>query len=248
MQLLRRLGGGARPASRTPAAPPGAEKTRYLSAIDIFRDLGPEDLEWLAETTTMVTAPRGRVIYAPGQTPEALFLLKRGRVQVYRTSADGKKLVTAVLEPETFFGELALAGQRMADTAAEVLEEATLCVLSRRDLERLIVRQPQVALRLLEAVSGRLLAAEALLEELAFKSVSARLAGLLLRLARERGTSELSGLTHQDLADMVGTYRETATAALDQFRARGLVELGRKQVRLLDSAGLAGIARGEPLG
>ncbi len=246
MKLMGRLMGRARGVEGAsdvlPA--PGSTKTRYLSVIDVFRDLGPGDLQWLAETTTMVTTPRGRVIYAPDQTSEALFLLKRGRVQLYRTSPDGKKLVTAVLEPETFFGEMALAGQRMSDTFAEALEDAMLCVLSRRDLEQLIQRQPLVGLRLLETVSGRLRDAEALLEDVAFKSVPARLAGLLVRLARERGTDELHGLTHQDLADMVGTYRETATATLDQFKGRGFVELGRKQIRLLDLGSLAAIAAG----
>ncbi len=247
MKLMGRLIGRGRREVSTPVAPLPASptKARYLSAMDVFRDLSPDDLHWLAETTTMVTTPRGRVIFAPGQTSEALFLLKRGRVQLYRGSPDGKKLVTAVLEPETFFGEMALAGQHMSDTFAEALEDAMLCVLSRRDLEQLVQRQPLVGLRLLEAVSGRLRDAEAMLEDIAFKSVAARLAGILVRLARERGSDELQGLTHQDLADMVGTYRETATATLDQFKGRGLVELGRKQIRLLNLEGLAAIGAGD---
>jgi CRP/FNR family transcriptional regulator, cyclic AMP receptor protein len=247
MKLMGRLLGRTRDEGGGAGVPSalGPAKVRHLSAIDVFRDLGADDLQWLVETTTMVTAPRARVIYAPAETPEALFLLKRGRVQLYRMSPDGKKLVTAVLEPETFFGEMALAGQHMSDTFAEALEDALLCVLSRRDLEQLIQRQPLVGLRLLEAVSGRLRDAEALLEDVAFKSVPARLAGLLVRLAGERGTDELHGLTHQDLADMVGTYRETATATLDQFKGRRLLELGRKQIRILDRAGLVAIAAGE---
>lgn len=220
-------------------------KTAYLSALEIFRDLSAEDMEWLAATTTLATAQRGQVVYRPGEECEVLFLLKRGRVQIYRLTPEGKKVVTALLEPDTFFGQMALVGQQMQDEFAEVVEDATLCVLSRADLERLIQRRPAVALRFLEVLSRRLAEADRLLEEFAFKSVSARLASVLLRLAERHG-SELVGFSHQDLADMAATYRETATQTLDRFEREGLVALGRRRVTILDSERLALVAGWSP--
>ena len=244
--LLRGLRGERASAGRAPPSGPpsrGETKLRHLSAIDIFRDLAPDDLDWLAAHTTMVTARRGQLVYMPGETNEALFLLKAGRVQIYRLSADGKKFVLSELGPETFFGDMPLAGQQMYGAFAEALEACTLCVLGRADLEQLIQTRPQVAIRLLEVIGRRLLEAEAVIEAFAFKGVPARLAALLLRLATEEG-DELVGRTHQDLAELIGTYRETVTQTLDDFQRRGMVALGRKCIRVLDRAGLERIVEG----
>jgi CRP-like cAMP-binding protein len=217
-------------------------KARYLSAIDVFRDLPRSEIERLAHTTTMFTAPRGRVLYRPGETSAALFLLKKGRVQIVRESPDGKRLVTAVLGPGTFFGEMALVGQRFPqDSAAEAVEDALICVLSRRDLEDLIMKFPRVGLRFLEQVSARLLETEAIVEDFAFKSVPQRLATTLGRLSDE-ASDRLIHASHQELADLIGTYRETVTLALSDFRERGLVELGRRNIRIVNRAGMESLA------
>lgn len=219
-----------------------ALKVGYLSAIDVFRDLPRSEVERLAESTTMVTVPRGRVIYRPGEYNAALFLLKKGGVQIVRASADGKRLVLATLGPETFFGEMALIGQRLPqDSTAEALEDAVVCVLSRRDLERLVMDHPKVGLRLLEQISARLLETEAIVEDFAFKSVPARLAGVLLRLAELQADQSIHA-SHQELGDMIATYRETVTLTLNQFQDQGLVELGRRSVRVLDLRGLRAAA------
>ncbi|MBI4497353.1 MAG: Crp/Fnr family transcriptional regulator [Chloroflexi bacterium] len=214
----------------------------YLRAMDIFQDLGTSDMDWLERVTTMLTAQKGQVVYMPGETGEVLFLLKKGRVQIYRLSADGQKLVIGTLEPNTFFGEMSLLGQGMYDAFAETVEDATICAMSRRDVEDLVARKPQVALRILSVVGQRLIAAESLLEDLAFRSVSARLAALLLRLAEHRADSTVR-LTHQELAEMAGTYRETATLYLNQFKAEGLIDLRRRQIAILNSTGLRRVAQ-----
>jgi CRP-like cAMP-binding protein len=218
---------------------PHSLKVGYLSAIDVFRDLPRTEVERLAETTTMFTVPKGRVIYRPGEYSAALFLLKKGRVQIVRESADG---ILATLGPETFFGEMALIGQRFSqDSTAEALEDALVCVLSRRDLERLIMDYPKVGLRFLEQLSARLVEIELIVEDFAFKSVPARLAGVLSRLA-ESAEDETIQASHQELADMIATYRETVTITLDEFQKRGVVELGRRSVRIIDTRGLQAIA------
>jgi CRP-like cAMP-binding protein len=126
-------------------------KAYYLSSIDVFRDLARSEVERLAQTTRMITCPRGRTIYRAGEANEALFLLKTGRVQIARESGDGKRLISAVLGPHTFFGEMALVGQRFPqDSTAEAIEDALICVLSRKDLEGLVLQHPKVGLRFLE--------------------------------------------------------------------------------------------------
>jgi CRP/FNR family cyclic AMP-dependent transcriptional regulator len=216
-------------------------KTGYLRQNELFRDLDASEMQELDRMTAMTTCEAGRVFYSPGETGEVLFLLKQGRVQIYRLSPEGRKLVIASLEAGTLFGEMALVGQGMYNTFAEAVEPCTLCALSRRDVEMLLSRFPKVGLRLLEIMGRRLTEAEQRLEGLAFKSISSQLAGLLLRLARN---NVVEGHTHQELAEMLGTYRETVTQALDEFKTRDLIEVQRKQIKIRNAERLREIAEG----
>jgi CRP-like cAMP-binding protein len=199
-------------------------------------------MEEVDRATTITTCRRGKILYMPEDTSEVLFLLKEGRVQLYRISPDGKKLVIGTVGPGTIFGEMALIGQGMHNSFAEASEDCVLWVMSRGDVERLLVTRPKVALRIFENLGSRLREAEARLEEIAFKSIPARLASLLLQRADEAGSDTVAGLTHQDLGEQIGTYRETTTQTLNTFKADGLIDIGRKQIVIRDRAGLQRVA------
>jgi len=218
------------------------EKVGYLSDVDLFRDLSERDMAELDRMTTITNVARGRVFYQPEDLGEVLFLIKQGQVQLYRISPEGKKLVIATLGPGTLFGEMALLGQQMHNAFAEALEDCLILVMSRADLERLILDKPIVGVRMLEITGRRLSDAEARLEDMAFKGIPARLASLLLRLSAERSSPDIVGLTHQDLAETIGTYRETATQVLNDLKAQGLIEIGRKRIAIVDPARLAEVA------
>ena len=113
--------------------------------------------------------------------------------------------------------------------------------MSRDDLERLILDIPMVGIRLMETMASRLEGAETRLEDLAFKSLAGRLASLLVRMA-EPGSSEVAGLTHNDMAETVGTSRETATQALNDLKSRGLINIRRKRIEIVDMDGLMEVA------
>lgn len=218
------------------------EKLGYLSDMELFRDLSDKDMAELDRMTTLTNVPKNRVFYRPEEVGEVLFLLKQGRVQLYRISPEGKKLVIATLGPGAIFGEMALLGQQMHNTFAEALDDCLILVMTRADLERLILDKPAVGLRMLDITGRRLRDAEGRLEDMAFKGIPARLASLLLRLAADRSSNEITGLTHQDLAETVGTYRETATQVLNDMKADGLIDIGRKRIEILDSERLQALA------
>ena len=220
------------------------DKLDHLSDVDLFRDLSERDLAELERVTTITTVPRGRVFYEPEDISQVLFLIRAGHVQIYRISPEGKKLVIATLGPGALFGEMALLGQQMHNAFAEALDDCQIFVMSRADLERLILNKPSVGRRVLETTGRRLRDAERRLEDMAFKGIPARLASLLLRLAAEQGSDEVVGLTHQDLAETVGTYRETATQVLNDMKAAGLIEIGRKRIKILDRGRLEALAQG----
>ncbi len=218
-------------------------KVDYLSNIQVFRDLTPNELAQMDRQLTMSTCRPGKIFYMPEDSGEVLFLLKKGRVQLYRIAPNGKKLVMATLGPGAIFGEMSLVGQGMHNTFAESMDECVLCVMSRSDVERLVQEKPEVAFRFVEALGKRLTQLEARLEDIAFKSIPARLASLLLKLNEEQGGRQtVNGYTHQDLSEMLGTYRETITQTLNDLKADGLVSIARKQVVLLNMPRLRTLA------
>ena len=216
-------------------------KVGYLKTVDIFVDLSEEELLEMESSITTIPCASGKIFYAPEDTGEALFILKEGKVQLYRISPDGRKLVTNTLGQGTIFGEMALIGQGMYDSFAEAVEECSVCKMDRSDLERLLLEKPRVALRILRVIGRRLLEVETRLEDIAFKTVAGRMASLLLRLMKEQGPT-IRGLTHQNLAGDIGTHRETATQTLTRFRTEGLLDTGRKRIKIRDPEGLQRIA------
>ena len=218
-------------------------KVDYLSSIQVFRDLTPSELMQMDRQVTMSTCQPGKIFYMPEDSGEVLFLLKKGRVQLYRIAPNGKKLVVATLGAGAIFGEMSLVGQGMHNTFAESVDECVLCVMSRSDVERLIQEKPEVAFRFVEALGQRLTQLEERLEDIAFKSIASRLALLLLKLNEEQGGRQtVTGYTHQDFSEMLGTYRETVTQTLNDLKAERLVGIARKQVTLLNMRRLRQLA------
>ena len=208
---------------------------------DLFQGMSAEELREVERVTKTRIFPRGAVLYTPGETGEALFLLREGAVQIYRMSPEGRKLVIAHLLPHSFFGEMTCIGQGMYDTFAEVTEDSVIVTMNCAILNRLLASKPEIARRILEAFGRRVLEAERQLEDTVFKGIPARVAALLLRESRN---DSVDGLTHQDIAERLGVYRETATNALNELKAADLISIGRKHITILDRERLR-IAAGE---
>jgi CRP/FNR family transcriptional regulator, cyclic AMP receptor protein len=223
------------------------EKQGYLKDVDIFQDLSPEEVDILGQRAPMRQVAAGTIFYSPLEPTEVLFILKAGRVRLYRLSADGKALTTAILEAGTVFGEMALLGQGLTGSYAEAMSACVLCLMSRADVITLLLGDPRIAFRITEILGRRLIEAEQRWAEFAFHNLPERMAALLLRLAQETrprffGSSQIEvRYTHEQLAEMIGTHRETATKILNEFRAAGWVDLRRGKIIILDRAGLAGI-------
>jgi len=226
------------------------DKLSYLRDTDIFRDLEHAEVEALGKRAPMQRVPAGTVFFSPEQAAEVLFILKEGQVRLYHLSPDGKALTIAVLEPGTIFGEMAMLGQRLHQSYAEAMSPCLLCLMSREDVKSMLLSDPRVATRIAEILGQRLISAEQRLSDFAFKNLPERLASLLLQMGRPpkarlfraaSGPPEVR-FTHEALAEMVGTYRETATKILNEFRAQGLIELKRGCVMLIDEPGLRALS------
>lgn len=218
-------------------------KQIYLKDVDIFQDLTPEEIDALAKRAPIRQVEAGTIFYRPDEPTEVLFILKMGRVQLYHLSPEGKSLTTAILEAGTIFGEMELLGQGLYQSYAEALTPCVLCLMGRKDVITLLLGDPRIALRITEILSRRLGEAQRRLSEFVFKNLSERVAALLLRHTQEPRVWSFSEqhavrYTHEQLAEVIGTNRETVTKILNEFRARGWVELQRGKIVLLDHQAL----------
>ncbi len=223
----------------------------YVAAGDIFQGLQAHERAEVEQLIAYSRYPAGQIFHAPDEPGEQLFVLRSGRVRIYKLSPEGRALTLMVLEPVTIFGEMTLVGQWLHDTFAEALSECTIGVIGRASLNRILERYPPVAIAFMQLMGQRLRALEAKLADIAFKSVPQRLASLLLNLARLTGEAEQPGeaasvvrYTHQQLAEMIGSYRETVTKAIGDLREAGLIRIEDEAITLIDPLRLRRLAQG----
>jgi CRP-like cAMP-binding protein len=216
-----------------------SDKASFLAQSDLFRHLTMAEIQTLEHTVNVITCAAGRILYRPGETGSLLFLLKSGRVQLYHLSTDGRKLITATLAVGACFGEISFIGQCPQNSFAETIEPASLCVISRNDVEQLLDRYPTIARSLLYIVGQHFVQLENQLINTTFRDSHARVATLLLQLAhstQKHGTDcdtiTITGFSHEELAERLGVYRETVTIALRELKDAGAIELGRKHITI----------------
>lgn len=245
---------GARPAEGRDAradAPP--DPFSCLSEVDLFADLSRAEMDEMDRMAPSTVFRRGQLLYSQAQPVGSLFILKSGRVRVFRIAEDGKALTLAILEPGAVFGEMVLVGQRMYDGYAEAIDDALICRLSVADVERFLLADPRIAVRVARILGERVAELEDRLTDLALRPLQARVAATLLTLTRPASTS--SGrfgrglqvrLTHEQLAGVIGATREATSRVLGDFADRGLIRQGRGRIVVPDPAALRRVTRDTP--
>ena len=187
------------------------------------------------------TVRRGQTLYAAGEPAEQLLVLRSGRAHVFLVTEEGKKVVIETVPAPSLLAEAVLSPSRIHETYAEAAEDSEILAVERASVEALLRSQPELAVRLLEAVSTRLLTAAQRLEDRLVKAVPARLARALLQLV-PAPEYEAFPIKQSEIAEVAGTSRETATRVLNQFESDGIIALGRTRVRLLRPEALSQIA------
>ncbi|MBK7621689.1 MAG: Crp/Fnr family transcriptional regulator [Kineosporiaceae bacterium] len=216
-------------------------RTRRPSEMDLFADLSAAEMQAIADAAPMREVARGALLYGMQRRTEVLFILKRGRVRLYRTATDGRSLTTAIIAPGELFGDMPPLGQQMDGAYAEMLDPGVVCVMSRRDVERLMLSDVRIVTRITTLLGARVGALETRLSDTVFKPVPARICSTLATLAGSPPTAVR--LTHDQLADLVGTTRETTTKVLGDLRERNLIRLRRGRIDVLDPVAVLGLAQ-----
>jgi len=222
-----------------------SERLWYLKRCDLFQRLNPDRLAALESRCRMRQFPRGTPIYLPADSADSVMLLVQGRVKIGSYTEDGKQTILAFIEPGELFGELSLIGSAEREEYAETVDKSTIILISNEVMQGLLEENPSVSLGVTKLFGLRRRRIERRLKNLLFHSNRERLVHLLLELAEKYGAPSGDGvelrikLSHQDLASIIGSTRETVTVVLGELQAEGLLELGRRKIRLIDMAKLA---------
>lgn len=216
-----------------------------LKKVDVFKELGDEHLQKIAPLTSFHRFTEKQVIYMPSDPRARLYAIVSGKVKLAEVSPEGKELVLCVLGKGDVFGELCLFDHGPHNTLATAIEDSEIFTVKCSDLANFMTEDAALVKALGKHVGEKIRILEEKLSELVFKDVSQRLAGLLIDLAHDYGRKLPSGeqviemkITHQDLAGLIGSTRETTTTTLNQFREKGLIDFRRHEIIVRDLEGL----------
>jgi CRP/FNR family cyclic AMP-dependent transcriptional regulator len=219
------------------------EQVRLLSEVNIFESLSRREmrkiLRDLLRRNAEINLGAGEVFYTPRQSDGKLFILKQGRVRIYKMEGS-REFTLEVLEAGTVFGEVAFTPHALRDAYAEAMEPSILLAMERADVERLIQQKPQVGLRMISLLSERLRYYETRMEDVILKEVPARLASLILLLIESegvRGVGEIhipTRYTHEHLGTMIGANREAVTRAFGRLQDEGALQVRRRLIYVED--------------
>jgi CRP-like cAMP-binding protein len=220
-----------------------------LQKVPLFAGLAPERLEALAEVTTTKRLAAREELFHKGDAAAQVYVVASGRLKVVTTSSEGDEVLFAILDEGEVVGELPMltGGRRTASVVA--LEPCELLALARRDFLRFLREQPEAAIELMVVLAERLVRISEFAEDALFLSLPARLAKKLLHLAERYGEEGAGGLriglrlSQGELADLVGTTRESVNKQIRAWTADGIVHMERGEVTILDGERLERFAR-----
>ncbi len=223
------------------------ENTRMRAAIaqaDLFTSISVDAIEDLAERASLRRVAAHGTIVSQDEPGDSMFLIVSGRVKVGIFGENGREVTLSVLRQGQCFGEMSLFDGKERSANCIATEPTVLIVLHRQDLLRHIARHPATALNLLGEMAGRLRRADESIAQLALCDVNERLVHRLICLAEEEGTESAEGIlvrrrpTQQELANMIGSCRETISRAFNQLAREGLI-IARGRTLIVTNALLA---------
>ena len=219
-----------------------------LKKVPLFAEFSDEDLTAIASLMQSRRYAKHAVLVYEGDPGDALFIVINGNVAVTRVSNDGKETILSILKEGDFFGEMGVLDASPRSATIKALRDAEVAILARKDFLDLLGKNTQMCLSLVGALSTRLRATNQAIQANAYQDIRTRLASLLINLERNFGEKVDGGgtrltlrLTNQEMANMIGTTRETVNRMLNKFWDEKLIDMRTANIVVVDHARLQGI-------
>jgi CRP/FNR family cyclic AMP-dependent transcriptional regulator len=215
-------------------------KLWYLKQMNLFSAMPPEMAEQMSKMVTDTAVEKGSFIYLNDQPSASIYFLKEGRVKVSSTTEDGREIIKAIIYPGEMFGEMAMTGKSTHDDFAVALDDAIICSVPASAVSNMVMMMPALGLAINASIGKKMLKLERRLESLVFKDARTRIIELILSMTKEHGEKRGNqilikhNLTHQDLANLTATSRQTVTTLLNDLKDQGIISMERKKIFVLD--------------
>ena len=213
----------------------------YLDNIDLFGLLCPNKLSETDVTSHQSkTFKKGSNIYLPDDEADKIYFINDGRIKIGVYGNGGKEIIKAILTKGEVFGELAMIGHNKRRDFAFAMEDTSVCMITLDELKILMKENSSLQLFLMKVIGNRVLSVERRLESLVFKDSRSRIVEYLLGLAQTRGQRVGYEMlvrkfnTHQEIANLTATSRQTVTTILNELRTRNLITFDRKRLLIRD--------------
>ncbi len=212
----------------------------YLENIDVTGIFCPKKLDSHQSSLVHKNFKKGDYIYMPDQSSDKVFFLNEGRVKIGTYGENGKEITKAILNKGEVFGELAMIGEDKRRDFAYAMEDSQACVLTTDEMKSMMKDHNGLSLFFMKIMGSRVLEMEQRLESLVFKDSRSRIVEYLVELVKKNGQRVgyewvvRKFITHQEIANLTATSRQTVTTVLNELRANNLLTFNRKRLLVRD--------------
>lgn len=224
-------------------------KKEFLKKTSVFSSLSDSELDEVAPLMTRRSLRSDTVIFHENDPAAAFYMVRYGRVKIYTMSREGREQILAILGSGQIFGDVPVFDGGPYPASAAAMADSEIYLIKSQDFQELLRRYPEIAIKVIRVLGQRLRQSMELVRDLSFKQVPHRLAGLLLKLARDHGMDTGEGIqvdlamSRQSIADTIGTSRETVTRELKKMEQAGIISINRRVVRITNLERLTDWAR-----
>ncbi|CDF57160.1 Crp/Fnr family transcriptional regulator [Thermobrachium celere] len=214
---------------------------QVLKRLSFFSSLDSESLNKLSEIIVEREYKKGSSIFIEGEEAEAVYVVRNGKVKIYKTGSDGKEHIIHIMSDGDVFAESCIFEACPYPASAEAVEDTVLYVLENNKLEKVLEEHPKIAVELVKIMARRLRMVAMQIENLSLKDANQKIATLIVNLFKIGGVEVINGakikldVSRTEMANMVGLTRETLTRTLFKFKNEGIIDIDGKELIIVDS-------------
>ena len=216
-----------------------------ISQISLFSSLSQEEMSLISSEAITYSYKRGDTVFSQGDKANHLYIVCKGKMKIKKYTVDGKEQILYILSDSDFIGAFNLLKEDRFNFTAEAIEDVDISMVSKDAFNSILIKNPDITLKVLEKAYERIIKVESLVERLGTNSVDAKVAGLLLNLERDFGHKTNEGtllrlsINREEMGSYAGIARETMTRKLKLFQELGVIRLiGAKQILIMNKEAL----------